>query len=72
MTAVNLLLLVLGHTELSNRPQYHAQTAIITQLSIDNAVFESMLQCELKFELFEQFILFKIQKAIDPSGNINI
>ena len=22
--------------------------------------------------LFEQFILFKIQKAIDPSGNINI
>ena len=24
------------------------------------------------FEQFEQFILFKIQKAIDPSGNINI
>ena len=23
-------------------------------------------------EQFEQFILFKIQKAIDPSGNINI
>jgi len=24
---------VLGHTALSNRPQYHAQTAIITQLT---------------------------------------
>jgi len=30
---------------------------------------------ELKLEntvYFDQFILFKIQKAIDPSGNINI
>jgi len=25
-----------------------------------------------QFEQFEQFILFKIQKAIDPGGNINI
>ena len=27
----NLKSAVLGHTALSNRPQYHAQTAIITQ-----------------------------------------
>jgi len=27
---------------------------------------------DIVLEQFEQFILFKIQKAIDPSGNINI
>jgi len=30
------------------------------------------INIQVNIEQFEQFILFKNQKAIDPSGNINI